>query len=419
MTGLAACGRGLSRRGAGCPPATRPPLASTPTARLHPHPAFARVICSCSGHTRAGAWNPSKPVKAGVGADPDARKARGAKAGDIEGPPAHPKELTYPCCLPTLGGLGEISPHEGPSSSVGHPAKGVERPSAQPIPPVLREGGADVFGQVCPERFGHASATGIAAGLPPRNGRPAPVAFSGVESGERDRPARDHRLPAQMPGHSDGISGAGCHAVPITETSMSSGRRWSMRHRLTCWGRSNSSRTITSGWNWPSSANSASRRSGRPRAGMSAGRLPWWMPWHASCTITWRAGPHAWRSWWWKAPRLRSIARPGTCSRGRSRNSRGCSPGRVRASWPLGHDLGYAGRRRIRLEAYGARLESGLGSRPHEFKSRILRHTGRPRRIDPAGAFLRAGALVVTPAPSPSAALARAHATRTPPHPLR
>lgn len=23
---------------------------------------------------------------------------------DIEGPPAHPEELTYPCCLPTLGG---------------------------------------------------------------------------------------------------------------------------------------------------------------------------------------------------------------------------------------------------------------------------------------------------------------------------
>ncbi len=33
----------------------------------------------------------------------------------------------------------------------------------------------------------------------------------------------------------------------------------------------------------------------------------------------------------------------------------------------------YATWRRIRLEAYGARLESGLGSRPHEFESRILR----------------------------------------------
>ena len=32
---------------------------------------------------------------------------------------------------------------------------------------------------------------------------------------------------------------------------------------------------------------------------------------------------------------------------------------------------------RIRLEAYGARLESGLGSRPHEFESRILRHRVR------------------------------------------
>ena len=36
--------------------------------------------------------------------------------------------------------------------------------------------------------------------------------------------------------------------------------------------------------------------------------------------------------------------------------------------------IGYHVRRRIRLEAYGARLETGLGSRPHEFESRILRH---------------------------------------------
>ena len=44
----------------------------------------------------------------------------------------------------------------------------------------------------------------------------------------------------------------------------------------------------------------------------------------------------------------------------------------------------YVTPRRIRLEAYGARLESGLGSRPHEFESRILR--GRPAPlVHPSG----------------------------------
>ena len=33
-------------------------------------------------------------------------------------PLAHPKELTYPCCLPALGELGELSPREGPPISV-------------------------------------------------------------------------------------------------------------------------------------------------------------------------------------------------------------------------------------------------------------------------------------------------------------
>src|SRR5699024_7931757 len=33
-----------------------------------------------------------------------------------KGPPAHPVELTYPCCLPALGGLGEVPPHEGSAS---------------------------------------------------------------------------------------------------------------------------------------------------------------------------------------------------------------------------------------------------------------------------------------------------------------
>ncbi len=30
-----------------------------------------------------------------------------------QGPPAHPPELTYPCCLPALGEFGEMVPHGG------------------------------------------------------------------------------------------------------------------------------------------------------------------------------------------------------------------------------------------------------------------------------------------------------------------
>ena len=37
--------------------------------------------------------------------------------------------------------------------------------------------------------------------------------------------------------------------------------------------------------------------------------------------------------------------------------------------------------RRIRLAAYGARLERVLGSRPQGFKSPILRHEKRPSRM--------------------------------------
>jgi hypothetical protein len=32
---------------------------------------------------------------------------------DMQRPPVHPTELTYPCCLPTLGELGEMPPHGG------------------------------------------------------------------------------------------------------------------------------------------------------------------------------------------------------------------------------------------------------------------------------------------------------------------
>ena len=33
--------------------------------------------------------------------------------GHKKGPPAHPPELTYPCCLPALGEFSEMTPHEG------------------------------------------------------------------------------------------------------------------------------------------------------------------------------------------------------------------------------------------------------------------------------------------------------------------
>ena len=35
-----------------------------------------------------------------------------------EGPPAHPPELTYPCCLPALGEFSEMTPHEGSGSTL-------------------------------------------------------------------------------------------------------------------------------------------------------------------------------------------------------------------------------------------------------------------------------------------------------------
>src|SRR5690606_40260351 len=36
----------------------------------------------------------------------------------MRGPPAHPPELTYPCCLPALGEFGEMVPHEGSAPSL-------------------------------------------------------------------------------------------------------------------------------------------------------------------------------------------------------------------------------------------------------------------------------------------------------------
>ena len=47
--------------------------------------------------------------------------------------PAYPKELTYPCCRQALGELGEVSPREGPGTSVRDPWTDRFEPSAKSI----------------------------------------------------------------------------------------------------------------------------------------------------------------------------------------------------------------------------------------------------------------------------------------------
>src|SRR3954451_1150579 len=56
-------------------------------------------------------------------------------------PPAYPTELTYPCCLPALGELGEMPPHGGLATSVGEPGPALQSglgrfrgPGAGPVP---------------------------------------------------------------------------------------------------------------------------------------------------------------------------------------------------------------------------------------------------------------------------------------------
>ncbi len=36
----------------------------------------------------------------------------------MKGPPAHPSELTCPCCLPALGEFSEMTPYEGSGTSL-------------------------------------------------------------------------------------------------------------------------------------------------------------------------------------------------------------------------------------------------------------------------------------------------------------
>src|SRR4051812_2100762 len=79
------------------------------------------------------------------------------------------------------------------------------------------------------------------------------------------------------------------------------------------------------------------------------------MPPHGGLPASLRGGRTSSESW---AVTLGLVCRPGRSSDfvGRSRR-------------------GYPPRRRIRLVAYGARLESGLGASPQGFESPILRHS--------------------------------------------
>ena len=43
---------------------------------------------------------------------------RGTVAPQRQGPPAHPPEPAYPCCLPALGGFSGMTPHEGSPTSL-------------------------------------------------------------------------------------------------------------------------------------------------------------------------------------------------------------------------------------------------------------------------------------------------------------
>src|SRR4051794_21375778 len=57
----------------------------------------------------------------------------------MTGPPAHPAELTCPCCLPALGEFSEMPPHGGLAQSLGEQpsaskAAWISRGTRRPVP---------------------------------------------------------------------------------------------------------------------------------------------------------------------------------------------------------------------------------------------------------------------------------------------
>ncbi|GCE76388.1 hypothetical protein CBZ_14440 [Cellulomonas biazotea] len=52
----------------------------------------------------------------------------------MRGPPAHPPELTCPCCLPALGGFSEMTPYEGSAQKFSRRGAGVAHvPGRRPV----------------------------------------------------------------------------------------------------------------------------------------------------------------------------------------------------------------------------------------------------------------------------------------------
>ena len=64
---------------------------------------------------------------------PTIRASPGAK-----GPPAHPPELTYPCCLPALGEFSEMTPYEGSPPSLAQRRTALKLRTPTPSAPLGR-----------------------------------------------------------------------------------------------------------------------------------------------------------------------------------------------------------------------------------------------------------------------------------------